>query len=431
MKRNHLVRLMAVLGVLALIAAACGGTKKDDNASDSGDSNKPKTLTAAPGFDPATNTIHVGVITPLTGPVAVIGNPLTKGTETWFKYINEEKGGIGGKYKVVVDEEDSQYKPDLGVQAYNKIRGNVAVFAQLLGTPVTKAILPQLRADNIVAAPASLDADWVRDKNLLPVGGPYEVQMINAADYMVKEGGFKDKTICSMIQDDAYGQSGQRGIDFAAKEDGFTVKTTAKFSTPLADATAQIQQLKSAGCALVFLVATPSDNAKIMGTAAQLQFVPQWVGQSPTWTGGFAKSALAPYLQAHFILAAEGTEWGDTSVKGMADMLDRIQKYTPSQQPDIYFVFGYYQARAVTALLEKAVELGDLSRQGILDAANKMGDVDFDGLTGTYKYGAVADRNPPRVTTLYKVDPAKPGGLAKVKYQYESDAAKKYEFKTS
>jgi hypothetical protein len=131
------------------------------------------------------------------------------------------------------------------------------------------------------------------------------------------------------------------------------------------------------------------------------------------------------------MLAAEGTEWGDTSVKGMSDMLDRIQKYTPSQQPDIYFVFGYYQARAVSELLEKAVSEGDLSRQGLITAMGKMGKINFDGLTGDYEYGAPATRNPPRQTTLYKVDPNKPGGLAKVEYQYTSDAAKKYEFKVS
>lgn len=427
MKQPKRLRLMAVIGILAMLAAACGGTKDDDDAS--GGDDKPKTLTAAPGFDPVAMTINVGVITPLTGPVAVIGNPLTAGTETWFKYINEQ-GGIAGKYKVNVVKEDSQYKPDLGVQGYNKIKNNVAVFGQLLGTPVTKAVLPQLRTDNIVAAPASLDSDWVRDKNLLPVGGPYEIQMINAADYMVNEGGFKGKTTCSIIQDDAYGQAGQRGIDFAAQELGYTLKTTAKYAAGNPDFTAQVQALKSAGCALVYLVGTPTDTAKLMGTSAQLQFNPQWVGQSPTWTGGFVKSALAPYLQARFMLAAEGTEWGDVSVPGMKDMLDRIQKHTPSQQPDIYFVFGYYQARAVTALLEKAIELGDMSRQGILDAMTKMGDINFDGLTGNYKYGPIADRNPPRETTLYKVDPAKPGGLAKVKYQHTSDAAKKYTIKT-
>ena len=429
MKQHKRLRLFAIIGIVAMLAAACGGSKDDDDDVGAGGDDGPKTLTAAPGFDPAAGTIKVGVITPLTGPVAVIGLPLTNGTDTWFKYLNEVKGGIAGKYKVEVVKEDSQYKPDLGVQAYNKIKNNVSVFGQLLGTPITKAVLQQLKSDNIVAAPASLDSDWVRDANLLPVGAPYEIQMINAAAYMNDKGGFKGKTTCSIIQDDAYGQAGQRGIDFAAKELGYTLKTTAKYTAGNPNFTAQVQQLKSSGCALVYLVGTPTDTAKLMGTAAQLQFNPQWVGQSPTWTGGFVKSALAPYLQARFMLAAEGTEWGDTTVPGMKDMLDRVQQYSPSQQADIYFVFGYYQARAVTALLEKAVELGDLSRQGILKALTEMGDINFDGLTGSYKYGAIADRNPPRTTTLYKVDPQKPGGLSKVEYNLESEPAKKYEFK--
>src|SRR5688500_9279493 len=115
MKRSQLVRLMALLGIFALLAAACGGSDDDEDAGDEGGGDEKKELVAAPGFD--MTTIKVGVITPLTGPVAVIGNPLTAGTETWFNYINQEKGGIAGKYKVTVVKEDSQYKPDLGVQA--------------------------------------------------------------------------------------------------------------------------------------------------------------------------------------------------------------------------------------------------------------------------------------------------------------------------
>jgi ABC-type branched-subunit amino acid transport system substrate-binding protein len=149
MKRSHLLRLMALLGVFALLAAACGGSDKDDEGA-SDDSDEKKELVAAPGFD--LSTIKVGVITPLTGPVAVIGNPLTAGTETWFNYINQEKGGIAGKYKVTVVKEDSQYKPDLGVQAYNKIKGDVSVFAQLLGTPITKAVRPRCCRSATVAA---------------------------------------------------------------------------------------------------------------------------------------------------------------------------------------------------------------------------------------------------------------------------------------
>src|SRR4051812_10231076 len=147
--------------------------------------------------------------------------------------------------------------------------------------------------------------------------------MINAADFLLNDDsspfkGKKDSTVfCSMIQDDAYGAAGQAGIDFAAKDLSFTVKTTAKYAAGNADFTPQIQQLKSANCQVVFLVSTPSDTGKALGKAAQLQFAPQWMGQSPSYIGALAASPLKDYLTAHFMIVSEGTEWGDPTVPGM------------------------------------------------------------------------------------------------------------------
>jgi len=104
-------------------------------------------------------------------------------------------------------------------------------------------------------------------------------------------------------------------------------------------------------------------------------------------------------------------------------------KYAPDLEPDYYFSFGYNQARAMTAVLEKAVELGDLSRAGILKASNSLGTVSFEGLSGDYKYGKAETRNPPRSSTVFAVDPSKPFGLKTVKYNFTSDAAKQFEFK--
>ena len=52
----------------------------------------------------------------------------------------------------------------------------------------------------------------------------------------------------------------------------------------------------------------------------------------------------------------------------------------------------------------------------------------FDGLSGDYQYGPAEERNPARVSTIYEVKPDKPFGLGTLEYQYESDAAKSYEF---
>jgi ABC-type branched-subunit amino acid transport system substrate-binding protein len=416
-------RAIGVALSLMLAVSACGGAGEDEG-SGGGKAGAPGNTA---GFDG--KTIKLGVLTPLSGTVAVIGQPLTAGNEVWFDAVNA-KGGIGGKYKVELVQEDTQYKTDLAVQKYNKIKGDVVAFTQILGTPPTLAVLPQLRTDKILAAPASLDALWVREDNLLPVGGPYQIQAINAMDYYLNDGGgSKDDVICTMIQDDVYGEAGQQGIDFAAEKYGFKVANTQKFKVGTENYAGQIGALAGAKCKMVFLVATPSDAAKIWGTAAQARFAPRWIGQSPCYTGALAASAIGPYMQQSVWIMADGTEWGDNSVPGMKQMVDDTTKYAPNQKPDFYFAFGYNQGRAMTEVLEKAVENGDLSREGILKASTEIGTVSFGGLTGDYQYGPAAERNPPRSTTVFGIDPAKPFGLKKIKYLVESDAAKEFEFK--
>lgn len=419
------IRFRHAAGVLAALAAtgglaACGGADDDEGGGGEATAGAPGKV---PGFDGT--TIKVGVLTPLTGPVAVIGKPLTAGNEVFYDAVNA-KGGVAGKYKVELVQEDTQYRTDLTVQKYNKVKNGVVTIGQVLGTANTLAIVPQLRRDGLIAAPASLDGLWVREDTLLPIGGPYQVQAINAVDYWVKNGG-EGKTACTFIQDDAYGEAGQAGVEFAAKELGIQVKTTQRFKVGDKDVTGQVQRLRRNGCDMVFLVATPTDAGTIWGTAARLGFAPRWIGQSPAWIDELGASPLKEYLAKTVWIAAEGTEWGDTKVPGMAKMVQDVEQFRPKQEPDYYFAFGYNQARAVTAMLEKAVEMGDLSKEGLQKAMGDLGTVSFEGLTGDYGYGMGDQRNPPRSSTIFEVDPKKPFALGTLEYQYESELAKKYE----
>jgi ABC-type branched-subunit amino acid transport system substrate-binding protein len=416
-------RIVLALAAM-LVLAGCGGAGDQGGGGSGGTAGAPQATT---GFDGT--TIKLGVLSPLSGPVAVIGLPLTAGNKIWFDALNQ-RGGVAGKYKVELVQEDTQYKPDVTVQQYNKVKGNVVAFTQVLGTAPTLAVLPQLKADKMLAAPASLDALWVREANLLPIGGPYQIQVINALDhYLTEGGGTKDSKICNMIQDDVYGEAGLQGLQFAAQKYGFTIANTQRYKAGTENFTGQIQALAGAGCQMVFLTATPTDAGKIWGTAAQGKFNPRWYAQSPAYAAAMSKSPITPYLQATTTIVAEGTEWGDTKVSGMKDLVDRTTQFGPGQQPDYYLAFGYNQARAMTAVLEKAIELGNLSREGILDAMQKLGTVSFDGLSGDYVYGATESRNPPRSSTLFTVDPTKPFGLKTLKYDFTSDAAKSFEFK--
>ena len=282
-----------------------------------------KELAKAPGFDG--KTIKVGVITALSGAAAVIGKQLAAGQDVFWKYYNAEKGGIAGKYPVEVVLEDSLYESNTTVQKYNKIKGDVVMLSQVMGTAATLALLPLLKADNVVAAPASQDALWVREQNLFPIIEPYQIDAINAMDYMMKEGGAQGKNVCAVLQNDVYGEAGLEGLQFAGTKLGFELKATPRYKLGDQDFTAQVNELKNAKCDVVFAVSLPTEFGKILGTAAGLGFAPQWVGQSPAWVDALLATPLKDYMAKNVMIAAVGPQWGDPSVPAAVEFADAGQ----------------------------------------------------------------------------------------------------------
>ena len=435
MKHRTLTGIVAVAMALMLLASACGRSSDDGGGANQGTGGTenagppPK----VPGFDG--KTINLGVLTPLTGPANIIGEPLTNGNKVFFEALNA-KGGIDGKYKVNVADyvKDNKYTAQDTITAYNQIKSDVVAFLQVLGTQPLEALQPTLDADGMFAGPATLDAPWYEDEHLMPILGPYQIQAINSIDYYVTKMDGKGKNLCTLTSNDPYGKAGKEGADFAAKQLDVTFAAQETFAVTQADFTAQINALQKANCDMVWLTSLPTTSIPILKRAIQVNFAPQWIGQSPTWVGPLPGLTNPDYLAKHFMLASEGVEWGDTSVPGMKTMLDAVKKYAPDQAPDIYFAFGWLQASAMTQILTTAVKNGDLSREGILKAAADTKKLTFDGMVNDETFGAPADRDPSRSTTLYKVTPdtAKTNGaltlVAPDAQNFTSEAAKAYKF---
>ena len=56
-------------------------------------------------------------------------------------------------------------------------------------------------------------------------------------------------------------------------------------------------------------------------------------------------------------------------------------------------------------------------------AIDQLGDFDYDGLFGMYKYGPAAEREPSRSNTIYRVNPEVPNGVEAVTIFQSSHAA--------
>lgn len=425
------IRGRALVGIalaLTLVVAACGRSEETTSGGESGgtNANAGNPPAGVPGFDGT--TISLGVLTPQTSLAATIGGPLTAGNQLFVDRVNAE-GGIAGKYKLALVPKDTEYRPEKAVQEYAATKDSVAMYVQILGTAIQEAVLVEQETDEILSGPATLDAQWVRNPLLMPIGAPYQIQAINGLDYAIRELDAANATVCAMTKDDLYGAAGLEGLQYAAEQAGITIAAQQTFRQGDQDYTAQIGALSSAGCEIVWLTSLPTETIPLMTNASTAGFAPTWIANSPAWTGLLASGELGPYLAENFLLMSEGPQWGDTSVPGMAQMLEDIEKYAPGQEPNVYFAFGYAQAWAAAQILEKAVELGDLSQAGIVAAAEQVTELTFGDLLGDYTYGPAADRNPPRASSVFAIDPASTatGFLVALETNQTAQAAEEYE----
>lgn len=414
------------VGALAVSVAACGTGASGSAGSASASGG----IRTGPGVDAKAKTISLGVLSPLSGPVAVIGKPLTAGQETYFKSVNAS-GGIDG-WKVNLTERDSKYDPQTEVQDFNQIANQVAFIAQSLGSPTTKAIQPMADQSKLLIGAAAQDSAFVTDPVMAVIGTPYAIDDANALDYIVKQTNHPHAKVGIIYQDDAYGQDGLRGYMAGLKAYHFDNVAQATYSVGDTDLTAQVQKMRAAGAQYVFVVAVPTTAATIVGTGASQGYNPTWIFQGPAWseylmtstgTPAGKQTPVAKALAANTWVLGGGAQWGDMSVPGMAQFLSATKKYAPTQIPDYYYLYGYAEAQAETAVLRAAIRSGDLSRAGILNAKLHLGSVSLGGLMPPIDY-TLALGPASRVTGIAKVDLASRTFLKPVSGFFEGQAAR-------
>src|SRR5918999_5427209 len=89
-------------------------------------------------------TMFIPLLVYRTGPFAPNGIPSANGFNDYFNLINERDGGING-VKIAWEECETQYKNDLGVECYERLKnkGGGAVLVNPFSTGITYAVIPK------------------------------------------------------------------------------------------------------------------------------------------------------------------------------------------------------------------------------------------------------------------------------------------------
>jgi ABC-type branched-subunit amino acid transport system substrate-binding protein len=374
--------LTAVLA-LALVSAV-GCEKKEDTKQDK------KTTTAAQeeglktdkGVDADKKVIKIGTLNDESGRAVLIGKPYAAGKRILAEQVNAGGSGILPEgWTVELVERDHGYNPQKSVQAYEDIKNDVLMIATSFGTPPTLPLVPKLQQDKMVAMPASLSSKMAESEFTPPIGAAYYFEAMRALDWAIEDAGGKDKVKAGIIyQNDDYGQDGIHGWEQAAKKLEVELVAQQSVKPGQSDVTAAVKALQDAGANYVMLTVLPSSTGPILGTAAQLKYMPKWIGNTPAWADLFYQHEKLPKeLFANFYVASGLPFWGEES-EGMKQFLAAYEKYGKDDPKDWYILLSYAQGLAALDVAKRAIEAGDITREGYLKQLHTVTDFTASGM---------------------------------------------------
>jgi hypothetical protein len=191
---------------------------------------------------------------------------------------------------------------------------------------------------------------------------------------------------------------------------------------------AAVGALKGAGCQATFLTVGPAQTLGLVLTGRALAFTNRWIIMGASFSDRIVTPQTGPLFEQGAWVVGDGTQWGDESVPGMAQMKAELlasdNRYW-TENPDVGLSYGWAQAKTIEQLLETAVRRNDLSRAGLLAASQSMGPVDLGGIGSAIDYSQPVRLANAR-TTIFNVDNSYRNAIRVLVRDYGSPAAAAY-----
>jgi len=411
---------LILLLVFGLVAAACGGDGGDTTTTagggeettttTSGGGEETTTTTAAPseevltdiGVDPESKTISLGLLADLTGIFSPLVLDIVDAQQVYWEGVNEA-GGIGGEWTVEVLVEDTAYNVEQHVEKWEALRGEVVAFTQSTGSPTTVSILADVQEENVLVIPLSWYSGWAIPEFdgglVLEQGTNYCIEAMNLLGFINEMGG-TSLALATFPGD--YGQDAAAGVKLAADFYDMEIVYDGEGAViPGQDQTSVIQGIAGSGAEWTFLATNPSIGGEIMGGAAQAGYAGAWTGSVPTYDFRLLDTALAPLLSAAYYQSGYNVTWG-TDIPGMQPVYDAMIAARPDKRPSDAFLVGWNEAKSMHQILELALENGDLTRQGVIDAALSIPVIELDGTAPNQTYAGTPNEYVVRESVVLK-----------------------------
>ena len=456
---------------LALFVAACGGDDSGDGAEVAAETTAaaeeaPETTAAAEEettettaaeeesgeIDPASiaydlgvteDTIRIGLNADLSGAFAPLVTQIVDAQEAFWEIVNDN-GGIGGRQIELVIL-DNAYDVPTHLENYAIMAGDgpesVAIFSQSTGSPHTAATAEALIEDDLIAIPLSWYSGFAEPglgANVFENYTNYCFESMNAIEWMADQ--FDAETIAIISFPGEYGEDGASGAEIAAEALGLEIVYNGRGAVvPGADQTPVVTALVEADPDLVWATVNPTTLAEIFGAATAQGLDAQWSGNSPTYNFQLLATPLGPAFDQYYTHSTYTQLWNTGDVPGMELVVEGMRSKRPDAPISDVYIVGWTEGLIVQQILEQAARNGDMTRAGIVAAANEIeanllglapdqrwfGDMNDFAVRESYLYDVVLDNFTPGLTVS---DEEAGTGFELVAGPYVGEVASNFEF---
>ncbi|MCF6422678.1 MULTISPECIES: ABC transporter substrate-binding protein [Amycolatopsis] len=407
-------RLSLVLAAMLAIAAC--GTKAGDQGSSGSDASGVKT-----DLGVTANEITLGVMTDMTGPFKNLSIGITHGNQLWVNDFNAA-GGVCGR-QVKLEIVDHAYKADTAKTLYPQLEPKVLGFVQIVGSPIMAALKQNIKSDKTTATPASWSSELLDNPYVMIVGTTYDVEMIDGMSYLQEQGMIKDgDTVGHIYIDGEYGANGLRGARYYAQKHGMNLREV-KITSSDNDLTNIVTGLRGEGVKAIMLTTTPAQTGSVAAANKALGLNVPLLGNNPTFDPVLLSSPAANALDRLYVVASSVPVAAD--VPKAKDVLAKYKAAKFPEAPNAGVPYGYAVAEVWGAVLRKACDNKDLTRDGILTALQQTTSADTGDLVAALDFSKPG-APPTREVYVAQPDAGVEGGIKYVKPLFEAADAKDY-----
>lgn len=351
-------RLLALLAVFSVVAAACG----DDDGSTAAGGD------AAEGGEVGVSdeTIKIGFFIAETGQYSLVTTDTSRAViEAAFQEVNDA-GGINGRKVELVEYDDGSGDPAVITQSFRKAKDEAFGVMSIIGNTATT--LAQLADDaGVPAVVGNVDGRVARESEYVFGAIPFwDTSSRLMDDYILNELDGKDRRVGVVWMSSPNGEGAKEAFVEEAEAAGLDVVLDQPIDPFPSTCNNEVGKLEDAGAEIVYMITASLPAACMLRAAGDAGFDPTWTSPAYGWnldlvadfSGGATKGVISFGHQATL-----DTEAGKRYVAA-------TQKYVPEAKVGTDITNDGMLAYGILQLYFEGLRAAgeDLSRDGFVEA---------------------------------------------------------------